>query len=262
MSVWKLYTQLFARNWRCWRFARSLSQACSDIIRKKDVVLPAGRWSGRSIKIPQFLILWWPAMKAGSTAMTQRLRRIVPSRSMLVLPDPRRPNRAQPTKTFDDHFFDSIGMIYMHCVPTGQTVIKEYYVEVLREFRKRFSRKRPALLKSSQWHFLQDNVPVHNSMLVTDYSTKMGIKTVAHPPYSPDPAPCYFWLFPKFKENIRGCRYETIEEIKDAVTKVIGTLTQEDFHRAFQKFWNGTTSALQPEEITSTSTRVSCVYYQ
>ena len=26
--------------------------------------------------------------------------------------------------------------------------------------------------------------------------------------------------------------------------------------------WNGTTSALQPEEITSTGTRVSCVYYQ
>ena len=59
----------------------------------------------------------------------------------------------------------------------------------------------------------------------------MGIKTVPHPPYSPDLAPCDFWLFPKF----RGCRYETIEEMKEAVTKVIDTLTQEDFHRAFQK---------------------------
>ena len=59
----------------------------------------------------------------------------------------------------------------------------------------------------------------------------MGIKTVAHPPYSPDPAPCDFWLFPK----LRGCRYETIEEMKEAMTKVIDTLTQEDFHGAFQK---------------------------
>ncbi len=40
-----------------------------------------------------------------------------------------------------------------------------------------------------------------------------------------------FWLFPK----LRGCRYETIEEMKEAVTKVIDTLTQEDFHGAFQK---------------------------
>ena len=59
----------------------------------------------------------------------------------------------------------------------------------------------------------------------------MGIKTVAHPPYSPDLAPCDFWLFPK----LTGCRYETIEEMKETVTKVIDTLTQEDFHEAFQK---------------------------
>ena len=58
----------------------------------------------------------------------------------------------------------------------------------------------------------------------------MGIKTVRQPPYSPDLAPCDFWLFHK----LRGYRYETIEEIKEAVTKVIDRLTQEDFHGAFQ----------------------------
>ena len=59
----------------------------------------------------------------------------------------------------------------------------------------------------------------------------MGIKTAPQPPYRPDLAPCDFWLFPK----LRGCRYGTIEEMKEAVTKVTDTLTQEDFHRAFQK---------------------------
>ena len=34
---------------------------------------------------------------------------------------------------------------------------------------------------------------------------------------------------------LRGCCYEIIEEIKEAVTKVIEILTQEDFHGAFQK---------------------------
>ena len=58
----------------------------------------------------------------------------------------------------------------------------------------------------------------------------MAIKTVPQPPYSADLAPCDFWLFPK----LTGCRYETIEEMKEAVIKVIGTLTQEDFHGAFQ----------------------------
>ena len=59
----------------------------------------------------------------------------------------------------------------------------------------------------------------------------MGIMTVCHPPYSPDLAPCDFWLFPK----LTGCRYETIEEMKEAVTKVIDKLTQKDFYGALQK---------------------------
>ena len=79
-------------------------------------------------------------------------------------------------------FLDSTGMIYMHWVPTGQTVNKEYSVEALREFRKRFRRKKPTLFKSGQWHFHQDNAPVHNTILVTDYLTNIGIKTVPQPP--------------------------------------------------------------------------------
>ena len=82
---------------------------------------------------------------------------------------------------------------------------------------------------------LQDNALLHNSILVTDYLTKMGIKTVPQPPSSPDLASYDFWLFPKLKEKLRVCRYETIEEKKEAVTKVIDTLTQEEFHGAFQK---------------------------
>ena len=73
----------------------------------------------------------------------------------------------------------------------------------LREFRKGFLGKRPALFKLCQWHFQQDNAPVYNSILVTDYLTKMGIKTLSQPPYSADLAPCDFCLFPK----LRGCRH-------------------------------------------------------
>ena len=69
----------------------------------------------------------------------------------------------------------------------------------LLRFSKRFLWKRPALFKSGQWLFHQDNTPVHNSILVTDYFTKIGIKTVPQPPYRPDLAPCDFWLFPNLR---------------------------------------------------------------
>ena len=59
----------------------------------------------------------------------------------------------------------------------------------------------------------------------------MGIKTVPLPLYIPYLAPYDFCLFTK----LTGCRYETIEEMKEAVTKFIETLLQEDFYGAFQK---------------------------
>ena len=100
MSVWELYTKLFAGNWSGKSFARRLYKECSEKIREKDVVMTAGRWSSWSIQIPQFLMLWWPAMKAGFTATTQKPRDRIPSGSMLALPDPRRPDRANPPTNF------------------------------------------------------------------------------------------------------------------------------------------------------------------
>ena len=85
------------------------------------------------------------------------------------------------------------------------------------------------------WGFkgVQEEIPWEEASTVqikTNLS-KIGIKTPPYPPYNPDLAPCDFWLFPK----LRGCRYGTIEEMKEAVTMVIDTLTQEDFHGGFQK---------------------------
>ena len=61
----------------------------------------------------------------------------------------------------------------------------------------------------------------------------MGMKTVPQPPYSRDLALCVFWLCPK----LTGCRYETTEEMKEVVTKIMDMLTQQDFHGAFRKLF-------------------------
>ena len=205
MPVWGLYSQLLARNWRCGRFARRLSQGYSEKYQKERRCYD----SREMVELINSDLAFLDAL-------------VICDESWIYCYDPEtkrqssqwkhacspRPKKARQTKSTHKllmiPFFDSTGMIYMHWVPTEQTVNKEYYVEVLREFRKRFLRKRPALFKSGQWHFQQDNTPVYNSILITDYLTKMGIKTVPQPPYSPDLAPCDFWLFPKLKEKLRG----------------------------------------------------------
>ena len=150
----------------------------------------------------------------------------------------------------------------MHWTPTGQTVNKEYYVEVLREFRKRFRRKRTALFKSGQWHFHEDNALVHNSVLVTDYLTKMGIKTVQHPPYSPDLAPCDFAFSLSLRKTLEAVVRRQLRRWKRLWRRSLIRSHKRTSMGPSRSCWNGTTSALQPEEITSKGTGISCVYYQ
>ena len=236
MSVWELYTQSFVRNWRCRRFARSSSQECSGKIREKDVAMTARRVElvNSDLQVLDALVSCDESWIDCYDPETKR------QSSQWKHAGSPRPKKARQSKSTEKLmmilFFDSMGIIYIHWVPTGITVNKEYYTEVLREFRKRFRRKRPEIFESGQWHFHQNNAPVHNSILITDNLTQMGIKTVPHPPYSPDLAPCDFWLFPKLQENLRANRYSTIEDMKEAVTRVLNTLTQEDFQKFLERY--------------------------
>ena len=123
--------------------------------------------------------------------------------------------------------------------------------------QEEISSEEGSTLKSVLWHFHQGNAPVHNSIVVADYLTKMVIKTVPYLPYSPDLAPWDFWGFLK----LRGCRYETIKGWKRLWRRSLTLSHKRTSMGPPRKCWNGT-SALQPEEITSKGTRISCLYYQ
>ena len=150
----------------------------------------------------------------------------------------------------------------MHWVPTGQTVNKEYYVGVLRRFKKRFLGNRPALFKSGQWHFHQDNAPVHNSILVTDYLSKMGIKTFPQSPYSPDLLPVTFGYSLSSRKNWQAVVMRQLRRWKRLWRRSLTHTRKRTSIGASRSGWNCTTSALQLEENTSKGTRVSCVYYR
>jgi hypothetical protein len=53
-----------------------------------------------------------------------------------------------------------------------------------------------------------------------------NITVCPHPPYSPDLALCYFWLFPKVKMTLKGKRFESIQDIEAATTAQLKTLTK------------------------------------
>jgi hypothetical protein len=59
---------------------------------------------------------------------------------------------------------------------------------------------------------------------------------IPHAPYSPDLAPCHFFLFPKMKLKLKGRRFDTIEKIQAESQRVLDSLKEKDFQEAFQKW--------------------------
>ena len=104
----------------------------------------------------------------------------------------------------------------------------------------------------------KDNAPVHNSILVTEYLTKMGIKTVLRPPYSPDLAPVTFG----YSLSSEAVVMRQLRRLKRLWRRSLTRSHKRTSMGPFRSCWNGTTSALQPEEITWKGTRISSVYYQ
>jgi len=107
-------------------------------------------------------------------------------------------------------FFDWKGIVHHEFVPHGQMVNKQLYQEVLACLRNAVCRKRPELWENQAWMLHHYNAPVHASLLIHSYLAKHQTSVVPHPPYSLDLAPADFFLFPKLKITLKGCRFQTI----------------------------------------------------
>ena len=137
----------------------------------------------------------------------------------------------------------------------GQRVrVRVTMLRVLREFRKRFLGKWPALFKSGQWHFHQDNARVHNSILVTRWVSRQFLTL-----------PIVQTLLPVTFGYFLSSRAVVMRQLRRWKRRWQRSLTRSNKRTSMgpsRSCWNGRTSALQPEEITSKETRVSYVYYQ
>ena len=155
-------------------------------------------------------------------------------------PDSPRPKKARQvrskTKVLLTAFFDHRGVVHYEYAPQGQTVTKEYYLEVLRRLRDAVRRKRPDMWATGNWKLHHDNAPAHASHLIQNFLAKHGIEQVQHPPYSPDLSPPDFFLFPKLKSHLKGRRFDDVEDIKANTTTELHNISLEEFGRCFDKW--------------------------
>ena len=131
-------------------------------------------------------------------------------------------------------FFDYHGVVHQNFLPQGLTVNNEYYLEVMRSFRDAIQKKQPELWKNNSWLLHHDNAPAHSSLLVRTFLAKNNTVIMPQPPYSPDLAPCEFFLFPRLKRPVKGRRFPTIEEIKTESLRVLKDIPKSAYQKCFK----------------------------
>jgi len=144
-------------------------------------------------------------------------------------------------KTMLIAFFDIVGLVHHEYVPRGQTVNKEFYKTVLQCLRDTVRRHCPEKWRSGNWILHHDNAPAHRAVTTNEFLAKHNIPSLPHPPYSPDLAPCDFFLLLQLKKTMKVCRFNDIEEVQANTTRQMRAITKSDFQRCYrqwQEHWN------------------------
>ncbi|CAF1194271.1 unnamed protein product [Didymodactylos carnosus] len=144
-----------------------------------------------------------------------------------------RRNGSEP-KTLFCLFFKSNGPVFIHKVDEGKTIDHNYYIEnclkpVVNEIRKQEKSSRTKCIR-----LLHDNGRPHIHRDVIDYLTEEGIEIILHPPYSPDLAPCDFWLNDYIKINLAD--QENEESLaRPFFWNFVNNIPEKEFKKTFDK---------------------------
>ena len=114
-------------------------------------------------------------------------------------------------------------------VKKGKSITEKYYKDVvLKKLKKYYQKRRPAT-GFKHVRLLHDNAPAHTSAIVTAFLKKEKVSVLPHPPYSPDLAPCDFFLFPKLKVFLAGRKYQSRQALGSAVHQYLITVPSNSF---------------------------------
>ena len=119
----------------------------------------------------------------------------------------------RPFISRNETFFDLRDMIQYEFLPPDQTVNQHVYKEILQRLLRSEREKRRDLWESNTWLLHNDNAPAHTALSIRKFLADKNITVLGQPPYSPDFAPCDFFLFPKVKNIIKGTHFSSTDSI-------------------------------------------------
>lgn len=134
-------------------------------------------------------------------------------------------------------FFRRSGHVATIELEDRRTVNSDWYVSIClpRVFQEIENQRARTGLRGLLLH--HDNASAHTAVNTLDFLAGKGIQLLTHPPYSPDLAPCDFFLFPKVKEKLRGKQFLSAEEAVEAYRHELESLTVMDYGMCFASWF-------------------------
>ena len=133
-------------------------------------------------------------------------------------------------------FFSGEGVAIKVPVKKGKSITGKYYKDVVLKKLKKYYQKRRPTTGFKHVRLLHDNAPAHTSAIVTAFLKKEKVTVLPHPPYSPDLAPCGFFLFPKLKAFLAGRKYQSRQALGSAIHQYLITVLKSAYRDAFKKW--------------------------
>ena len=89
--------------------------------------------------------------------------------------------------------------------------------------------------------------PQEKDLRIFNYLIENRIVTINHSPYSPDMAPCDFYLFGKHHLAMKGKRYADVDAIQKASTALLNAIPKDDLKKSFVNLLDRANRCIQCE---------------
>jgi histone-lysine N-methyltransferase SETMAR len=132
-------------------------------------------------------------------------------------------------------FWDAHGVLLVEFLPKGETINSDRYQKTLRKLSAAVRLKRPDLKNVILHH---DNARPHTAHATISHIASRGWTVLPHPSYSPDLAPCDFFLFGPLKDYLRGQTFRNDDEVKRAVRAWLRQCDLDFFANGFAQWIN------------------------
>ncbi|UYV64790.1 hypothetical protein LAZ67_3001980 [Cordylochernes scorpioides] len=100
------------------------------------------------------------------------------------------------------------------------------------KFKEAVRLKRPERWQNNDWILHVDNARPHTAHVVLQFLAKHSTIQISHPPYSPELAPNYFFLYAKFKMKLKGRKFDNVDMIQAESKATLRNLSKSDLSPA------------------------------